>query len=178
MRGAVVPGPATLRSPRVFIVARGTRGGGATRDEADGGETARPCLADATDRPDAVADVEAGAPGTFAARPVAAAAESFTSPALEAFATELAGTFPFTKRCSLASYTIEEPEADAAAALEFTVRARRSGAVEALACDTKASRGGSFTTFHLVLAASADCSTPVLVVTGTMPRARFNGVFP
>ena len=175
-------------SPEPLMDVRDTGGGGATREDADGGETTRACLGDTTVRPgvpdpanDDVAaddDIAAGPPATFAVRPVTAAF-SFPSLTTEVFAVELGGVFPFTKRCSLASYTIAAPAAEAAPALpELTVRARRAGVVEGLACETKVSRGGSFTTFHLVLAASEACSTPARVVTGMMPCVRFKGVLP
>ena len=138
--------PAVLsREPPIDV--RDTGGGGATREDADGGATTRACLVVATVRPDAPAPA---APGEDAAEVSFAA-----SLGPETFAAELSGAFPFTKRCSLASYTIAEPAAEAAVALEFTVRVRRAGAVEALTCEVKTSLGGSFTTFHLVLVASA-----------------------
>lgn len=144
-------------APEVPMDVRDTGGGGATRDDADGGETTRACLVDTTERPDALdVDVVAGAPATVALRPTAEAEAPFVSFAPETFAAELAGTFPFTKRCSLASYTIAEPAAEASAALlELIVRVKRAGVVEALTCEVKASPGGSFTTFHLALAARA-----------------------
>ena len=137
--------PAVLsREPPIDV--RDTGGGSATRDDADGGATTRACLVVATVRPDA--PVTPDAPGVDATE-VSFAASLVPAP-------ELAGAFPFTKRCSLASYTIAEPAAEAAAALlELTVRAMRAGTVEALTCEVIASLGGSFTTFHLVLAASA-----------------------
>ena len=105
--------PAVLsREPPIDV--RDTGGGGATREDAVGGATRRACLVVATVRPD-VPD----APGEDAAEVSLAA-----SLVPETFAAELAGAFPFTKRCSLASYTIAEPAAEAAVALEFTVRAR------------------------------------------------------
>ena len=147
------PTDLSLRAPEPPMEVRDTGGGGATRDDADGGETTRACLVDTTVRPDA--DVAAGAPVTVAVRP-ATAALSFPALAAEVFVAEPAGVFPFTKRCSLASYTIAEPAAEAAAAvLEFTVRVKRAGVVDALTCEDKASRGGSFTTFHLLLVVSA-----------------------
>lgn len=128
---------------------RDTGGGGATREDAEGGATTRACLVVAAVRPDA--PVTPDAPGEDAAE-----VSLGVSLGPETFAAELAGAFPFTKRCSLASYTIAEPAAEAAATLlEFTVRTRRAGDVEALTCEVKASLGGTFTTFHLVLAASA-----------------------
>lgn len=82
---------------------RDTGGGGATRDDADGGETTRVCLVDTTVRPDAPdSGVAAGPPATFVVLP-ANAAFSFPSFAGDIFAAELAAAFPFTKRCSLAS---------------------------------------------------------------------------
>jgi len=139
--------PAVLsREPPIDV--RDTGGGGATREDADGGATTRACLIVTTVRPDA--PVTPDAPGEDAAEVSFAA-----SLGPETLAAELAGAFPFTKRCSLASYTIAEPAAEAAVALEFTVRVRRAGAVEALTCEVKTSLGGSFTTFHLVLVASA-----------------------
>jgi hypothetical protein len=147
----VVRGLAVL-SRELPIDVRDTGRGGATRDDADGGATTRAWLVVATARPDALVTPDApDAPGEETAEVSFAA-----SLGPEAFAAELAGAFPFTKRCSLASYTIAEPAAEAAVALEFTVRVRRAGDVEALTCEVKTSLGGSFTTFHLVLAASAD----------------------
>jgi hypothetical protein len=98
-------GPAvlSLRAPELPMEVRDAGGGGATRDDADGGETPRACLVDTTVRPDAPdVNVAAGAPVPFAVRP-ATAASSFPSLAAEVFAAEPAGAFPFTKRCSLAS---------------------------------------------------------------------------
>lgn len=75
---------------------RDAGGGGATRDDADGGATTRACLVVTTVRPDA--------PVTPDAFGEDAAEFSFAASLVpETFAAELAGAFPFTKRCSLES---------------------------------------------------------------------------
>lgn len=71
-----------------------------TRDEADGGEITRTCLAGVSMRPLAAGD----APGVTEADPPANVADdALREVAVETFAVEFAGTLPFTKRCSLAS---------------------------------------------------------------------------
>ena len=162
--------PPSRDSPPLNTPVRVAGGGGPTRADAERAGTSARALAGAV----------FGPTDEFLA--LAAETESFATGAAETAGEELAGTLPFTNRCSLASYTMEElPPREAfamAALLEVTERITRAGVATELACETNASRGGSFTTFHFVLAASADCAVPAGGVSGMTPCARFTGVFP
>jgi hypothetical protein len=80
-------------SPRVITVERGTGGGPAMREEADGGAATRPC------RGATVARAPAAADGFV---PFVAGVESLVAFAPEAVPAA-AGKLEFTKRCSLGS---------------------------------------------------------------------------
>jgi hypothetical protein len=87
-------------SPRVMTVERGTGGGPAMREEADGGAATRPCRGATVARAPAAAD--AFVPFAAGVAAVAGEAEALVAAAPETFAAAL-GTFEFTKRCSLGS---------------------------------------------------------------------------
>jgi hypothetical protein len=93
--------PETLRdSPRETTVERGTGGGPAMREEADGGAATRPCCGATVTRAPAADD--AFLPLVAEVAGVAAVEESLVAPAPEAVAAA-AGTSELTKRCSLGS---------------------------------------------------------------------------
>ena len=163
----------TEDSPLALTKVRGAGGGTMARADAAGG-AARPVVEAEVDRPLSVA----AAAAAFVLR-VLTAAVSRPLDAPETVATELAGTLEFTKRCSLASYTIEDPAATCAAALESTVRAIRAGAATTLAfADGNASFGACFTTFHFVAPPADAFSAPPRPAKGITPCPRFNAVFP
>jgi hypothetical protein len=155
-------------SPRALIDARGAGGGTMEREDAEGGTTARPALA-VLERPLTAAGVAVAA-AAFPVWPFRLAEEDDPLDVPELFAAAAAGTLELTKRCSFASYTIDEPLADMrAVALESTLRAIRDGAATLALADVMVSRGASFSIFHFVAGAMAVFSIAPLPGKGITP---------